>query len=119
MEVVMSKKKKLLLLVIVIIVSVFAIYKMFNNDKMNYIALGDSLAAGMNPYGEIGYGYTDFVADALKNKNKLKFYTKEYTETDSDTEDLIKQITNYSDIKKDLRESNLVTLNAALLVTLA
>lgn len=33
-----------------------------NSDLLNYLALGDSLAAGMNEKSEIGLGYTDFIA---------------------------------------------------------
>ena len=61
---------------------------MFNNNKMIYIALGDSVAEGRNPYGEINYGYTDFIADDLKSKNKLDRYTKKYTKSGYKTSDV-------------------------------
>lgn len=32
------------------------------NETVNYLALGDSLAAGMNEKSEIGFGYTDYIA---------------------------------------------------------
>lgn len=107
----MKKKQKLLLLLILIMVSVFTIYKMFNNNKMIYIALGDSVAEGRNPYGEINYGYTDFIADDLKSKNKLDRYTKKYTKSGYKTSDVITQLKEYQDIKRDLRESDLVTIS--------
>lgn len=107
----MRKRQKLLLLVILIIVCVFTIYKLFNNDKISYIALGDSLAEGMNPYGEVSYGYADFIKESIENKNKLENYTKEYTETGYTTEDIINELKLSSELKRDLRESDLVTIS--------
>ena len=83
----------------------------FKNDKINYIALGDSLAAGMNPYGEIGYSYTDYLADHLKRNKKLSYYTKEYAQSSYKTIDIIKDININNKLKKDLRESDLITLS--------
>ncbi len=105
------KKKKSLMLLISIIFSVFIIYRLSITDQINYIALGDSLAEGKNPYGEISYGYPDFVAESLKEKDKLKSYTKKYTKSGYQTEDIIQQLNNYNDIKKDLRESELTTIS--------
>ena len=44
------------------LIAVFAIYKIFiqESNKIYYIALGDSVAEGMNSYGEIVYGYPDY-----------------------------------------------------------
>lgn len=33
-----------------------------SSEAFNYLALGDSLAAGMNEKGEMGLGYADFIA---------------------------------------------------------
>ena len=41
------------------------------NEPLHYLALGDSLAAGMNENYEIGYGYADFIA--------LNYIDKEYS----------------------------------------
>lgn len=107
----MKKRQKILLLFIAITASVFAIYKLFNNDDLSYIALGDSVAEGRNPYGEINYGYTDYIADYLKQNNRLKDYTKKYTKSGYKTEDIIKLLETNSEIKKDLRQSDLVTIS--------
>jgi len=107
----MRKRQKLLLIIVLIIVSVFTIYKLFNNDKISYIALGDSLAEGMNPYGEVSYGYADFIKESIENKNKLENYTKEYTETGYTTEDIINELKLNSELKRNLRESDLVTIS--------
>ena len=46
------KKNKLFkyLFLLSIIILVFGIYTIFKTDKLNYVALGDSLAEGMNPF---------------------------------------------------------------------
>lgn len=99
------------LVLIIIVISVFLIYILFKNDKINYIALGDSLAEGVNSYGEVGYSYTDYYADYLDENNKLSYYTKEYTESGYTTLDIIKELETNNTMKKDLRESNLVTIS--------
>lgn len=99
------------LVFLILSVCVFGIYYFFKNEKLNYIALGDSLAEGMNSYGEIGYSYTDYFAESLKKKNRLSYYSKEYTKNGYKTEDIIKEIEINNNLKKDLRESDLVTVS--------
>ena len=96
---------------LLIIISIFLIYYLFNNDKINYIALGDSLAEGINPYGEASYGYADYLAEELKDNNKLSYYTKKYTKSGYRTSDLTKELVINNQLKKDLRESDLVTVS--------
>lgn len=94
-----------------IVISIFGIYHFFKNDKINYIALGDSLAEGMNPYGEVGYSYTDYFASYLKDNNMLSYYTKKYTKSGYTTNDIITELKINNILKKDLRESDLVTIS--------
>lgn len=96
---------------LLIVFSIFGIYYLFNNNKLNYIALGDSLAEGMNPYGEVGYSYTDYFADYLKENNQLSSYTKKYTKSGYTTTEVIKELESNNLLKKDLRESDLVTVS--------
>ena len=96
---------------LLIVILIFLIYYLFNNNKINYIALGDSLAEGINPYGEVSYGYADYFAEELKGNNKLSYYTKKYTESGYKTTDLIKELEINNTLKKDLRESDLVTVS--------
>lgn len=113
-------KYKKLIISILIFLSIFVIY-IFNNDKkMNYIALGDSLAAGQNPYGQINYGYADYISTYLERNKLLKFYTKGFAESGDKIEDLLEDIKNNKtlqidnkiiNIKASLRESDLVTIS--------
>ncbi len=112
--------KKIIIPLFITIFIVYGIYNFYREDKINYIALGDSLAQGENPYGEIGYGYADNIKEYLSSKDKLKSYTKGYAKSGDTTQDLINKInTNMKvkinneeiGIKRALRESDLVTIS--------
>lgn len=105
------KKYKKYIVMFLIVILIFTTYYFFKSDKINYIALGDSLAEGMNPYGEVGYSYTDYFADYLNKNNKLSFYTKKHTKSGYTTTDVIKELEINNLLKKDLRESDLVTIS--------
>ena len=116
----MKKHKKIIVFVLSLLI-VFVTYNKFlkQNSKLIYIPLGDSIAEGMTPYGNIDYGYTDYIKDYLKEKNKLSFYTKKYTKSGYKIIDVKRDIENNKKItegnktyylKEILRESDLVTL---------
>ena len=96
----MNKLKKVIILFIILIF-VFTIY-VFNIDKeIYYVALGDSLAAGQNPYNQIGYGYSDYVNNYLKENNLLEYYTKDFAESGY----------RVVDIQRDINENKKITIN--------
>jgi len=106
--------KKILFLVSVLGI-VFCSYTFLRDNRINYVCLGDSLAAGQNPYGEIGYGYTDYLKDYLATNNKLRKYS-DYAISGYKTTDVISDIAinrelENDNIREDLRESDLVTLS--------
>lgn len=109
----MIKFKKLLILIIVVILLVFLIYKIFYHRKINYVILGDSISMGINPYNIKGYGYSDYIIDYLKEKNEYKSHVS-YIQEEMTMDDLLEEINRNIDLKKDLRESNLVTLTIGL-----
>ena len=87
------------------------IYLMTVDNKIYYVALGDSLAAGQNSYGKIAYGYADYVADDLRSKDKLELYTKDFAVSGYRTTDLINDINNN---KKVLINEEKITIKQAL-----
>lgn len=116
----MKKIKKLIIPLFITIFIVYGIYNFYNDDKINYVALGDSLAAGENPYKEIGYGYADNIKEYLESKDKLNSYTKDYAQSGDTTEDLLEKIQDNVKvkmneeevgIKRALREAHLVTIS--------
>ncbi|MDD2489646.1 MAG: SGNH/GDSL hydrolase family protein [Bacilli bacterium] len=95
--------KKVIILVLIIILPII-IYIINLDKKIYYLALGDSLALGQNPYNQIGYGYSDYIYDYLKEKKLLEFYIKEYAVSGYRTIDLIRDIKDNKKIIKDNRE---------------
>lgn len=93
--------KKLIVLILIVGLPII-IYLMTIDNKVYYVALGDSLAAGQNPYGKIAYGYADYVAEELKSKNDLVFYTKKFAASGYRTTDLINDI----NVNKKLKIEN-------------
>lgn len=117
----MTKKKILVLLGIILFVSVgvFMIYKATYKESFNYVVLGDSLSAGRNPYGVDDYGYTDYVRDYLKNKNKLGNYLS-YAVSGYTIDDIKNDINlnrsiivdnKNENIRKALRDADIVTIS--------
>ena len=116
-------KLKKILFYICVVLSIFIIYNVTYKDTINYVALGDSIALGINSYGEEGYGYPDYVKDYLKNLKKLGCYTKGFSKREQKIEDLYDDINNnktivengnYYNIKSALRESDLVSITIGL-----
>ncbi|MDD2469665.1 MAG: SGNH/GDSL hydrolase family protein [Bacilli bacterium] len=102
--------KKIIILVLIIGLPIL-IYIMTINNKVYYIALGDSLAAGQNPYKSTAYGYADYVADNLRTRKKLDFYTKKFAVSGYRIIDLINDI---NDNKKILIDNKEITIKHAL-----
>lgn len=116
----MKKHIKLFVFILSILI-VFTTYALFSNNKEKYyyIALGDSIAEGFTPNGKVEYGYPDYLKDYFEKENKLSFYTKTFAKSGYTTQNLIDDIENGREvlvdskklnIKKALRESNLVTV---------
>jgi len=62
--------------------------------QADYVALGDSLAHGMNEVGMIGLGYTDFVAQALHQDGLITSYNKGFANSGYTTKDVLADIQN-------------------------
>lgn len=116
------KHKRLIILVLLtlfISLSAFVIYKNTYKQEFNYVALGDSLAVGRNPYGIDDYGYVHYIKDYLDKHHKLNNYYN-YGVSGYLIEDVINDIEynrtiqideNEMNVKRALRESNLVTIS--------
>lgn len=96
----MKKLKKVIILFLILIL-VFTIYILNIDKKIYYVALGDSLAAGQNPYNQMGYGYSDYVSNYLKENKLLQYYTKDFTKSGY----------RINDVEKDLNENKKVVIN--------
>jgi len=94
--------------------------------QADYVALGDSLAHGMNEVGMIGLGYADFVAQALQQDGFITSYNKGFAYSGYTTKNVLEDIQNdvekpvtgfgYKNDKVKLRpsikEAEIITLTA-------
>ncbi|KLU61574.1 N-acetylmuramoyl-L-alanine amidase LytC precursor [Peptococcaceae bacterium CEB3] len=121
----LSKPVKLVLLA-VLLVSVAALIGSIRLGaapaKLNYVALGDSLAAGYAPNGTLGKGYADYVADDLRAAGLLAQFDKRYAVSGFTTQDLLQELQENKHvdlaksrdslgIQKRLSQADLVTLD--------
>lgn len=108
---------------ILIIFFTFLIYKINDKNLVDYLSLGDSLALGINSYGNHSYGYNDYVKSFLENNNLLHKYNSYYTKNDYTISELTSDINSnktifYDDktysLKKEIREADIITLSIGL-----
>ena len=52
-----------------------------DQQKIDYLALGDSLAAGQTPYKEFGKGYADYLAQQLNKVGVLASFNKQFAQS--------------------------------------
>lgn len=92
---------KKIAIILLLLCFCFVIFKITFNSKLDYLALGDDLSLGKTPFGSYGKSFSDFFANYLKNKKKLKTYNNKFLIKDYRTTDLI----------QDIKENKTITLN--------
>ncbi|MFF2179271.1 S-layer homology domain-containing protein [Lysinibacillus sp. NPDC058147] len=94
--------------------------------QADYVALGDSLALGINEVGLIGLGYTDFVAQTLQQDGLITSYNKGFTYSGYTTKDVLEDIQNNVEkpavgfgyqsekvkLRTSIKEAEIITLTA-------
>lgn len=60
--------------------------------KLNYVALGDSLAFGIDDNNNMGISYTDFLAQHFADEHILNSFSKGYTFPGFTTDDVLRQL---------------------------
>ncbi|MBQ1812418.1 MAG: hypothetical protein II119_00495, partial [Bacilli bacterium] len=104
---------KILILPMIIIITIL-ILNITKDNKIYYISLGDELSKGINSNGYEDIGYSDLI----KEKLKIKKYTKEFSDTNIRIIDLINKIENNEEknisIQYALKKSNLITISIGL-----
>ncbi|MEE1130788.1 MAG: S-layer homology domain-containing protein [Caryophanon sp.] len=85
-------------------------------EKFNYVAIGDSLAFGINENSQPGKGYTEFVAHYLADNNILNSYSNGYSFPGYTTTDVYNAMKNNAvravDVGINLEELPAGTLDA-------
>lgn len=64
------------------------------NEAVHYVALGDSLAAGMIQDGSIGKGYTGYLAEMLEADGLLLTYNNDFAVPGAKTTDILAALEN-------------------------
>lgn len=110
---------KKIVIPILIIFLTFIIYKANDDNLIDYISIGDSIDLGINSYGNKSFGYNNYIKTYLENNNQLHKSNFFYSKNNYSIEELINDISSdkkilYNDktynIKKELREADLITI---------
>lgn len=116
----MKRRYKLLIGFIITGIILTIIFFITKDKKVYYLSLGDSLAVGQTPTGEISNSYSDYIKEYLSKKGVLEFYTKDFSKRGYRSIDLLNDLyTNKSitvddkkiPIKHALIKADLVTLS--------
>ncbi|MGM0805753.1 MAG: stalk domain-containing protein [Bacillota bacterium] len=89
-------------------------------NQQTYLALGDSLAAGQTPYLKIGKGYTNMIAENLKEIGFLHSFSKQYAFSGYTSQKVLQDIQNdvrkgtndTTGIRGNIAKSDVITLDA-------
>ncbi|GGA19599.1 SGNH/GDSL hydrolase family protein [Psychrobacillus lasiicapitis] len=80
------------------------------SKKVDYVALGDSLAAGHTPYGiKVGRGFTDIISEELAKKDLLASFNKDFAMTGETSVGLLETLKR-TEVQQALKEAELVTI---------
>lgn len=110
---------KKVFLILILFLSCYFIYTKTEGNKKNYLVIGDSLSKGINEYGVVSYGYSDFIKDYLENKKILKNYNKTYTDVNYKVSDIVK-ILEYNESKNNIslnrliKEADIITISLGI-----
>ncbi|MFJ5623509.1 S-layer homology domain-containing protein [Peribacillus loiseleuriae] len=81
-------------------------------EPIQYLALGDSLAAGMTPEKGISSGYADLAAEYLKEQGLLVAYSKEFAIPGYTTQNVLADLTVNAEVREAVKQANLITISA-------
>lgn len=108
----MKRRYKLLIGFIITGIILITIFFITRDKQIYYLSLGDSLAAGQTPNNTIEESYGDYVAEYLKDKEVLEFYTKKFSKSGYRSIDLLNDLNNNKKIKIDGKK---ITIKHALI----
>lgn len=109
-----------LIVTILTFIAIYFIYILASPNDISYLALGDSFALGENPYGEVAYGYSDYLSNYFASNHHLKLYTKKFASRDARIKDVKQDILlnrkvyvngKSVGLKSGLRDADIITLS--------
>jgi len=106
-----KRKLSSITLMFVLVLSLVVPNASANAETVNYLALGDSLAAGVTPNKTLDNGYSDFAAAALKEKNLLGSYSKAFAVPRHKTDDVLADLRTNAQVREAVKSSNTITIS--------
>jgi lysophospholipase L1-like esterase len=79
--------------------------------KLDYVALGDSIAAGQTPNKTIGTSYTDMIAAELGKQAALASFTKDFATSGETSAGFLIKLQR-SDVQEAVKNAELVTISS-------
>lgn len=80
-------------------------------SKIDYVAFGDSIAAGQTPYKvPVGTSYTDLIAAELKEEGVLSSFTKEFAVSGETSAQFLAKL-SLTDVQEAVRQAELITIS--------
>ncbi|WP_226577251.1 cell wall-binding repeat-containing protein [Halobacillus litoralis] len=80
-------------------------------EEWSYVALGDSLAYGIQYDNTAGVSYADYIADDLENIYRLGSFTKEFAVPGLTSEGLLTQLQTNPDAQLAVTQADLITVS--------
>lgn len=79
--------------------------------KVDYVALGDSIAAGQTPYGsKTGTSYTDMIAAKLESQGVLSTFTKKFALSGETSTEFLAKL-KVAEVQSAIKTAELVTIS--------
>ncbi|MCI2253877.1 GDSL-type esterase/lipase family protein [Domibacillus sp. PGB-M46] len=78
--------------------------------KLDYVALGDSIAVGQMHDGTFGNGYTDMIGTKLASEGVLDTFNKNYAASGQTTGQLLDKL-KLASVQESIKEAELVTIS--------
>lgn len=94
----LKRRYKLLIGFIITGIILTIIFFVTRDKKVYYLSLGDSLAVGQTPNNTIFKSYGDYISEFLDDRDKLEFYTKNFSRTDYRSIDLLNDLKSNKEI---------------------
>ncbi len=97
------------------------IYFNIDDNKINYLSLGDGISTGMTTYHVEGYDFNDYLIEYLNEEKRLDNYYKSFNETDETVTSLLNKIKNNISnieqkikIKQAIKEADIITISLGM-----
>lgn len=112
-------EKKIGITVLIGFIITIIIFLFNEGEKINYLAIGDSVTAGKTPFDSSSYSYSDYVYEEYKNE--IDYFIKDYQVVNLESREFYeilrlndKILGNDKTITQLIKESDLITISIGL-----